>query len=234
MPRIPQEEKEKGSQKWLQILVNKHPELIKPKLVESLKLVDGEEVTWVSPLATDKFAEYSDEQFLKALEIELKKHPLQKFWPPRGPNWDGLAKTNKGKIILVEAKSHIAEINSPKSGAASKKSLNLIRKSLKETKDNLGCKTEVDWATRFYQYTNRLAHLYLLTVLNRIDAYLVVILFLNDTSHNSDSLVCPKTSSEWEAVIELLERHLGLPTNHKLSDYVKHIFIDVKVLKDHA
>ncbi len=35
----------------------------------------------------------------------------------------------------------------------------------------------------FYQYINRLAHLYLLRVLNKIPAYLVFVYFVNDHTH---------------------------------------------------
>ena len=38
---------------------------------------------------------------------------LQHFGPSVGPQWDGLARSDVGNILLVEAKAHIDELFSP-------------------------------------------------------------------------------------------------------------------------
>jgi len=122
---------------------------------------------------------------------------------------------------LVEAKSHISEVLSPKTGAGVK-SLRQIKKSLNETKTFLHSNSDHDWTTIFYQYTNRLAHLYLLGALNEVPAYLVFVYFVNDKDMNG-----PKSVDEWIGALSLLKSYLGV-TRHRLDKYVAEIFIDVK------
>jgi len=224
MPRIKQTSASRGSQKWLQILVNERPELIDRVLATRLQLTKRESIHWLSPLKDDDYAEYSDRQFLARLGVTLRKVSLESFWPKRGPVWDGLAKTNGGRLILVEAKAHIAELVSSPTGARGP-SLSKIRRSLDATKQFLGSGSEADWATIFYQYTNRLGHLYLLRELNGLQAYLLFLCFVNDKDIGG-----PATELEWEGAIKLLESFLGV-RSHKLSKYVHHVFIDVKELK---
>jgi hypothetical protein len=59
-----------------------------------------------------------------------------------------------------------------------------IRASLNKTKDVLNTKNAIDWSIGFYQYTNRLTHLYLLRELNHLPAYLLFIYFMNDAEMN--------------------------------------------------
>jgi hypothetical protein len=108
--RVVQKEAVKGSQKWIQKLINNHPELVNSSIKKSLDLLRDEMVTWYSPLKSDDYAEYRDEAFLKLLDIKLELYPLKDFWPRGGPRWDGLGKSSSGKIFLVEAKSHITEL----------------------------------------------------------------------------------------------------------------------------
>ena len=97
----------------------------------------------------------------------------------------------------------------------------MFKKSLKETKRYLGSKSKHDWTNTLYQYTNRLAHLYLLRHLNKIDTHLVFLYFINDQDMKS-----PGSKEEWEGAIKLLHSHLGVG-RHKLSRYVHDIFVDV-------
>lgn len=89
----------------------------------------------------------------------------------------------------------------------------------------LGANTAVvDWGKHpYYQYANRLAHLYLLTELNGIDAYLMMIYFLNDKEQKG-----PCQISEWEEAIRKQNICLGLPNNHRLSDRVIPLYPDVE------
>jgi len=120
MPRISQVTAIKGSQKWIQKLVNEKSDLLSSLIKTQLNLSDTDKITWLSPLAEDGYAEYQDHAFLDLLDITLTKVPLSDFWPLRGPVWDGLGKSKTGRVFLVEAKSHISEVLSPGTGAGVK------------------------------------------------------------------------------------------------------------------
>ena len=208
MGRYPQSVKNKGSQKYIQKLINFNVPLINQKITEVFNFRKNLNIDWVSPLINDHYAEYRDEDFLNRLGLDSLSIPLKRFWPSGGPQWDALAR-REGNIFLVEAKSHIGEILSPPSGAKNPVSLKLINKSLSETKSFVGSKTKVNWSSYFYQYTNRIAHLY----------------FLSDNSVNG-----PETKEEWLGAISLGKKYLGINQN-KLSPFIRDIFIDVKELK---
>ena len=126
----------------------------------------------------------------------------------------------------AEAKSHIGELGgeNSKGSKASEKSLSKIRYGLELTKNHTGITKPADWATsRYYQYANRLAHLYLLRVLNELPAYLVLIYFLNDEERGG-----PAKVSEWKDAIAQEMAELGIPENHPLDKYIISAFIDVR------
>ena len=211
----------KGSQKWLQILVNECPEMLP---LPSGKLQSKPlGIQWFSPLQSDEYAEYGDQCAIDRLGITLKQCPLEQFWPKRGPQWDGLAKICDGKIILVEAKSHIPEMGGSGSGA-NLESRQIIGRSLHRIRQFLNAdRGAADWIdSPYYQYANRLAHLYLLAELNDIDAYLMMIYFLNDKEQNG-----PRQSSEWKEAIRKQNSCLGLCNDHRLSDRVITLYPDV-------
>ena len=213
---------QKGSQKWLQVLVNDCPQLLEQTLVHQLNLPSNQ-FHWLSPCRGDQYAEYSDNEFISRLGLAGNlKVSLKSFWPKGGPVWDGLGKTDQEQILLVEAKAHIPELHSPPTRAKSQSALT-IRKSLEDTKQFIGSQSNADWSTCFYQYTNRLAHLYFLRELNCLPAFLIFLYFLNDTVMNG-----PTTQAEWESAIQLQERHLGIRPQHKLSKYTIHAFVDIR------
>jgi len=61
MPRIPQGPQVKGSQKWIQKLVNEKPDLLNSHIRTQLNLPDTDTITWLSPLAEDEYAENRDQ-----------------------------------------------------------------------------------------------------------------------------------------------------------------------------
>ena len=213
---------EKGSQKWIQVLVNDHPELLNSKIRKSLNLPEDEMITWVSPKADDGYLEYRGRAFLEKLDIKLERYPLRDFWPRSGPRWDGLGKSSSGKIFLVEAKSHIPELISTLK-ATKEDSIRKILGSLEETKIQFAVKSSYDWTTLFYQYANRIAHVHLLRK-NNILAFLVNVYFLNDAELDG-----PQTADEWKGAIRLLHRCLGLREN-LIQQLVVDLFVDVKKL----
>jgi hypothetical protein len=223
-----QDEKNYGSQYWLRVAVNDDKELINREIRAAVALANNDEIEWISPLSP-AYTEYQDQQFVDKLQITLPVVPLKDFWPKGGPVWDALARTSKDRIepptvFLIEAKAHIAELDSSESGAYPK-SLQQIAKSLNATRTFLKANPSVDWTRTFYQYTNRLAYLYLLRELNQIDAYLLNIYFVNEAR-----LKGPSTIEEWKGALALLKIHLGI-TRTKLTPFIKDLFIDVNELR---
>jgi hypothetical protein len=214
----------RGSQKWMQIAVNQKPDVLDSVMSTPLSLPPDEQLTWLSPLERDGCKEYADQAFIDLLGVELTERRLSDFWPKGGPHWDALGKTTKGRLLLVEAKAHIPEVVSPPS-AATASSLKRIRESLEEVRRYLGVRKDVDWSGWFYQYTNRLAHLYLLRELNGLPAELVFVCFVND-----EDMGGPTGVEQWKGAVELLEAYLGLPRNHRLSDFVHHVCLDIRRL----
>jgi hypothetical protein len=224
MARIEKTKSVKGSLRDIQRLVNKNVGIINREIITAFPEIRTEKIEWQSPLDHDGFAEYRDNDFIDKVGLNRHEINLHKFWPLRGPQWDALATTTEKKIILVEAKANIPEIVSSATGA-SPKSKKIIIKSLKETKDYLGIKNDIDWSGRFYQYTNRLAHLYFLREKCNKPAFLVNIYFIGD-----DTVLGPKTKQEWDGALKVLHTYLGL-SRHKLSKYMADIFIEINDLK---
>ena len=161
MARIKQSSNKCGSLKAIQVLINKNQDLINKLIKSKFNELTKEDIIWTSPLENDEFAEYQGNDFIKKVGLNPNEIQLDSFWPTKGPQWDALAHTNEGSIILVEAKANIPEIVSSETGAG-EISKELINKSLYETKNFLNIENNIDWSGKFYQYTNRLAHLYFL------------------------------------------------------------------------
>jgi len=223
MARLAQVKAKKGSQKWIQKLVNDYPGVLNARVWGALNLPSEENIEWLSPLKNDSYAEYRDEAFLDRLGIERGRVDLKQFWPRGGPQWDALGRSSSGKLLLVEAKSHISELIS-NLRAESTASARKIRESLDETKRHLGSKTDFDWTTIFYQYANRLAYLYFLRK-NGVDAYLVFVYFVGDYEMES-----PATASEWRGAIKLVHACLGIG-RHPLKKHVLDVIIRTDQIK---
>jgi hypothetical protein len=223
MTRIRQNSDGHGSLKNIQVLVNKNQILIDTLIKATFSELANEDILWTSPLENDEYAEYRDKDFLVKVGLDPNNIPLDKFWPTNGPQWDALAHSTGGKIILVEAKANIPEIVSPATGAG-EISKALMDRSLNETKSFLNINNEIDWSGKFYQYTNRLAHLYFLREKCKKKAFLVNIYFIGD-----ESVSGPETKLEWDGAIKVLHSYLGI-SRHKLSKYMADIFININEL----
>lgn len=221
--RVVEPGKARGSLRWIREAVNNHPELLNRTIINSGRLPTQTSIEWVSPLVSDEYAEYRDESFLEMLEIELGRVPLNDFWPRLGPQWDGLARTADGQVLLVEAKANVPEVVSPGT-AASAASRKQIEQSLEATKKYLGVNPEIAWSGKLYQYANRMAHLYLLRELNHIPAWMIFIYFIGDEDTDG-----PKTVAEWKAALTVAKRILGL-TRNPLNKYMIDVFLDVREL----
>lgn len=212
MGRMPQPRAERGSQKWIQRLVNEQPEVLD-------SAIGLGPVRWFSPLAVDDFAEYRDAAVVELLGIRLARRALEDFWPTGGPQWDALGRTESGRVVLAEAKAHVPELFTQPS-QASPDSLSRIRAALHETAAALRATPGADWSALFYQYANRLAHAYLFHEVNGVPTKLVFVYFIGDTEMNG-----PRTRGEWEAAIAVLLEAMGL--RGRVPEYVSDVFIEV-------
>jgi hypothetical protein len=214
----------KGSQRWLQIAVNRSPHMLDEPLRTSAGLAPESPIEWLSPRAEEGFIEYRDGSTVDRLGIQLTKRTLADFWPARGPVWDGLARAATGDVFLVEAKAHIGEMVSGRS-RASEASMAKIRESLRAVQREIAPGAdEMDWAGTFYQYANRLAHLHLLRVQNGIPAHLVFVYFLNAADVGG-----PSERAEYEGATKIIEHYLGIRQS-KLSRFVHKLYVDVRNL----
>ena len=170
MARIVQAPGRKGSQKWLQHLVAHAPVCLQPPGLAPLH--------WLSPLAEDDHAEYRDGDFLIRLGLAHLVPGLAAFWPQGGPVWDGLARAGD-QVVLVEAKSHLGEARSSPCAARAPASRQRIATAFAQVQAGLGAAAGADWMRQFYQYANRLAHLWWLHR-QGVQAHLMLLGFLGD------------------------------------------------------
>lgn len=216
-----------GSQKWLQVAVNRKPQLLLGALRRSGAIGPRVSVTWSSPLEKEAFREYRDWKALEKTGIataSLKK-PLEQFWPARGPVWDALGITSEGQPLFIEAKAHIPEAATPATKASST-SLDLIKRSLGEARQFYAPRATARWDKLFYQYANRLAYQYFLKKLNNVLSSLVFLYFVN-----ADDMLGPMSEEEWHGAVRLIHAVLGVPKD--LRRYgVFDAFLDTRLLQD--
>lgn len=213
----------KGSQRWLQVAVERSPETLNVPIRTALSLAAGR-IEWLSPLRAQSFQEYRDQDAMSRCRIELRHRALPDFWPVGGPMWDGLARCDND-VILLEAKAHIPEIVSPRT-RATEPARGRIRKSMEEAQRSLSPKSLgwVDWTGTFYQYANRVAHLQFLREHNKIRAHLVNLYFINAADVGG-----PSNADEWKGAIKVVKSYLGLGRT-RMSKYMHDIFVDASLL----
>jgi hypothetical protein len=101
--KVPQPTGNKGSLKWVQILINRASAILDKTIMEKLKL-DSIKINWVSPLEKDNYAEYRNGDFLARLGLQNLNGKLRDFWPNGGPQWDDLEIIKEqGSYFLAEA-----------------------------------------------------------------------------------------------------------------------------------
>ena len=97
-----------------------------------------------------------------------------------------------------------------------------------KTQAFLRVRPRTDWSRCFYQYANRIAHLYFLREVNKVDAVLVFVYFVGDTTVTG---VKPVSREGWEAAIALATEHLGLRASSPwIRRNVADVFFDVNDL----
>jgi hypothetical protein len=216
-----------GSQRWLQVAVNRKPQLLLGALQRSGAIAPRASVTWCSPLEKENFQEYREGKAIEKAGISKAnlKRALEEFWPTRGPVWDALGITSEGQSLFLEAKAHIPEAASPGT-KASPISKVLIERSLGEARKFYAPRATAAWSNLFYQYANRLAHQYFLRKLNGVPSTLVFLYFVN-----ADDMLGPTSEEEWHGALCLIHAVLGLPKNLKRYG-VFDAFLDTRLLQD--
>jgi len=204
---------------WLQRAVAHAPERVQPPCLPVLD--------WRSPLAGDGFAEYRDAAFLHRLGLAHLAPALADFWPRGGPAWDGLARAGD-RVVLVEAKAHLREAVSSPCMAASPTSRTRIAAALNAARDGLGGTPGPDWMASFYQFGNRLAHLWWLHE-QGVAAELLLVGFTGDAAFG-----IPPTAADWQGQHRAMLAALGLPERHRLHERVHAVHPDVSGLRDPA
>lgn len=213
--RVQQPSGTRGSLKWLQIAVNQAPDLVQPP--------DLPRIEWLSPLATDSYAEYRDRAFLDRLGLGHLGPGLEQFWPKRGPQWDALGMTAQGPV-LVEAKAHLREFFSPPTQSRDT-SRQKIEEAFNAVQTDMGISSSTDWTRTYYQYANRIAHLWWLRQ-RGINAALLFVSFLND-----DEMGGPKHAESWGAAFASANYALGLTGANPLLRHVVHLTPDVRQMQ---
>lgn len=205
---------------WMQGVINECPLLFNDTIHQAAGFEKWEAIEWLSPRVDDEYSEYRDQAFLDLLEIDLPYVGLSDFWPSDGPLWNAIGRSENSAYFLVEAAASVTEIISS-SQTKSLESEALIKRSLDEVCSYLELNSEFDLTKNFYRYVNRLAHLYLLRILNNIPVYLIFVYFLNDYTNK------PTSKPEWDGALNLMHSLLG-SEGHNLSRYVIDVFIDVR------
>ena len=200
----------KGSQLQIQIYVARRTEELSKAILTKLDCPVGTQLVWKSPLEKEEFKEYRDESFLEAVNLKELADDLRDFWPRRGPQWDGLARLEKDGqltgIVLVEAKSYPEEMRGPGCDAKPEsKSWKLIKRSTESAKAWFHAKPSGDWLGPYYQFANRLSHIYFLREIADIDAWLVNLCFVDDKTMKEKA-----TKKEvWKAKLKCAKDKLG-------------------------
>ncbi|KSV17093.1 hypothetical protein CY91_04700 [Dehalococcoides mccartyi] len=221
----------RGSRLHLQKLVNGNCEYLNQLVLScspSLHEFALAQPVWVSPLAHQNYCEYRDSAFLEILRLSSLKQELSEFWPRLGPSWDALAivaANNEGHgVLLLEAKSHFRELgNSACACGAKDKSLEKIELRLSTVKSALGVKKDFNWLGDYYQFANRIAHLYWLNTIEQVPTWMVLLYFIGDSEQRG-----PNTVVEWRTKLNEMKTELGLPEHHSLSNRIIEIFSAVR------
>lgn len=210
-----------GSQLQTQLYVNRRVSELNEVIREAVPRLTKTRIEWRSPLASARYAEYSDAAFLQAVDLHVYSEALNRFWPKGGPHWDALAtvetdESSRPEVILVEAKSYPKELYGP-GCAATPKSRALIEQSLAWTRQRLGVdESHSDfWTGPLYQSANRLAHLCWLASVG-VRAWLIYLLFTDDPH-------VPTTAEQWRTAIQESDEALGI-SGIRL-DHMSHVLL---------
>jgi len=200
------------------------PAILDAAIMESLKIGEGS-IEWVYPIAGETRPEFTGLSFLQ-LDPQ-QRAAWEEFWPQSGtaPSWDAVARVSSAGIwLLIEAKANHPELCSSPCGAKARASLDVIERSLAETKASLGVHRFYRWEGTYYQYANRLALLHFLQKIG-VATHLVFLYFSGDRF--PDETPCPDSPASWKELIHACHLTLGLPDQHRLSPWIHDVFLPV-------
>lgn len=176
----------KGSKFWMQTLVNLDNGNALSKAIQTEDNSIGD-IKWLSPHKDNDYTE------LKTKQIPGLEKSDFSFWPDNSPWWDGVGIDDKGCILLIEAKGHVAETKT-KCSASSETSRERIKQSMQEAHNILMSSHNYDedaWLNKYYQLGNRLTFLVKLTE-QGYNVKLVLLNVVDDPTHIATS------HDEWE------------------------------------
>jgi len=200
-----------GSQMHLQVWVNRRSSELSRRILTAYNInLPPDSIRWLSPIEAASYREYRDGAFLRAIGADKARTDLRQFWPSGGPVWDGLAETDSDalggrRIFLIEAKSYPQEVHGRGCQAtAGSEALATIRRSLDRTAEWLNIKRTPAWEGKLYQSANRIAHLYFLREVLKVNAYMVNVCFVGDSRRPTDV-------ATWEVAHAAFRAELGIP-----------------------
>jgi hypothetical protein len=209
----------RGSLRWIQQAVAERWSALDEPLIAAC---GASRLDWLSPIATDAYAEYRDEALLGLVGALHLADPMQSFWPGRGPLWDAVAKSDAGDVLLVDAKASIGELLVPGTAASG-----VARERIEAVFTTLAARLDASdrrapWTEHFYPLAVRLAHLDFLRR-SGLSAFLVLVDFVGDAETGG-----PETAEAWDAAYQVAFNVMGLPRRHALSSHVVHVRPDVR------
>jgi hypothetical protein len=171
-------------------------------------------------------AELQGMEFLAENEVLQKE--WERFWPVgRGiHNWDSVGWVSSDEIrelLLIEAKAHIEETKTS-CQAKDPESIKKIKKAFEIVKNALGVPIEIDWMKDYYQVANRIAALHFLHQ-QKISSHLLFINFVGDLCGAGRS--SPRSEREWQQVLDVQDRAIGLPKGHLLENWIHKLFLKI-------
>ena len=182
-----------GSQMHLQVWANRRSSVLSGHILAAYDIdLPPEAMRWLSPIEVAQYREYRDGSFLRAIGEESARLRLRQFWPSGGPVWDGLAQIDSDapggrRIFLIEAKSYPEEVHGRGCQATvGSEALATIRRSLDRAAQWLNIQRTPAWEGRLYQSANRIAHLYFLREVLKLNAYMVNVCFVGDPRRPTD------------------------------------------------
>lgn len=202
----------KGSKHQMQNIVFEENQYI-------LNEILSDRLEWLSPIKKDDYREYQLNNADIIKKLGLPKGVFRGFWPPRQPQWDGIAISEKGTLYIFEAKSHLSEIQPSNS-----EKQNLIRKGIDEVADIVaGIKLDNDskkeaWYHKYYQIANRIVFKEKMQALiSEIpgvkfnNVVLVFLNFVNDSTWSSKKMVT--SEKDWISHYDKIFSEMGLDQN---------------------
>lgn len=202
----------KGSKHQMQNIVFEENQYI-------LNEILSDRLEWLSPIKKDNYREYQLNNADIIKKLGLEKGIFKDFWPSRQPQWDGIAISEKGTLYLLEAKSHLSEIQPSNS-----EKQNLIRKSIDEVAERVsGITLDNDskqeaWYHKYYQIANRIVFKEkmqdLISEIPGVKFNEVVLIFLNFVNDSTWSIKEMVTSEkDWISHYDRIFSEMGLDRN---------------------